>query len=158
MRDIQTDKLTYMMGLLDETRQEVTIADIDEFIFKIIEAAQNCEYGYEANLIAALVDARNTLAEQEAEDDEIEPGVSRLDAENRYVEKQIETYREAGYADDYAQESASWPDVLPLDANWPVELLDELARQDVVRQAVVHDQIRREMQKRQELEQVQNDD
>jgi len=157
MRDIQTDKLTYMMGLLDETRQEVTISDIDEFIFKIIEAAQNCEYGYEANLIAALVDARNTLAEHESEDDEIESGVSRLAAENRYVEKQIETYLEAGYADDYAQESASWPDVLPLDANWPVDLLDELARQDVVRQTVVHDQILREMQKSQELKQAQND-
>lgn len=148
MRDIQTDKLGYVMRRLDASRQEVTITDIDEFILKIIEAAHDYEHGYEANLIAALIDARNTLTEYEAEDDVIEePRLSRVAAENRYVEKQIETYREAGYTDDYAQESASWPDVLPLDANWPVELLDELARQDVVRQAVTHDQIRREMQK-----------
>ena len=47
-----------------------------------------------------------------------------------------------------AEESASWPDVLPLHANWDTKVLRELARKEVAHHLVVCDQIRAEMAKR----------
>lgn len=56
-------------------------------------------------------------------------------------------YVAAGCPENYADESASWPESLPLEADWDAELLEMLARKEVARHLVTMDQIRTEMEK-----------
>lgn len=146
-RDVTLDKIGYMMDRLGGN-DELTADDLEELINKVFVASFDFEYGFEADLIAALVDARHTLLDYDNQDDESIPTLNKTEAENWYVKCQKEMYMQAGHEEGYAEESSSWPDVLPLNANWDAAFLKTLARKEVAHHFVVMDQIRAEMEKR----------
>lgn len=149
-QDATLDKITYMLDRLGGD-DEVSVDDLESMINKVFVASFEYEYGFEANLIEALVDARNNIFEHENEDDDTPESLSGNAAEQWYRECQVKMYKQAGYAEDYAEESTMWPDALPLNAAWPRELLQRLARKEVAHHFVVLDQIRREMAKHKEV-------
>lgn len=147
-RDVSIDKIGYMMSRMGGD-DEITADDLEEMIHKVFTASFEFEHGFEADLIKALVDARYILlCHEETSDDDNPPTISGTDAEEWYVQCQTNMYLQAGANKSYAEESSSWPDSLPLQADWDADLLKELARKEVAHHLVVMDQIRAEMEKR----------
>lgn len=146
-RDITLDKIGYMLDRLGGN-DELTVDDLEELINKVFVASFDFEYGFEADLIRALVDARYHLLDYDNQDDESIPTLDKADAENWYLKCQKEMYMQAGCEEGYAEESSSWPDVLPLNANWDADFLKTLARKEVAHHFVVMEQVRAEMEKR----------
>jgi hypothetical protein len=147
-REVTLDKIGYMMDRLGDV--ELNVDDLETLIIKTFVASFDFEYGFEADLIAALVDARYQLLDYDNQDDEAVPTLDKTAAEKWYVECQKKMYMQAGCDEGYAEESSSWPDTLPLNASWDADLLKQLARKEVAHHLVVMEQIRNEMAKRQE--------
>lgn len=104
-------------------------------------------------VISALSRAVLDLAErayQEAcedlEDDQPEPPAptwfSGAGAEDFYHKAAVRCYLDAGFDKRYAEEAASWPDVLNHDTRYPVDLLVDFARLEVGHDLLVGDYIR----------------
>lgn len=146
-REATIDKISYMMDRMSGN-DEVTADDMESMIIKVFTASFEYEHGFEADLIKALVDARHVLlCHDETSDDDEPETLDAKEAEKWYVLCQKKMYMKAGYADSYAEESASWPESLPLHADWDAELLEQLARREVAHHFVVMEQIRAEMEK-----------
>lgn len=148
-QNVTLDKISYMMDRLGGS-DEITADDLESIIHKVFVSSFELEHGFEAALIRELVNARADIIEADAEDDNTPEYLSAKDAENYYLKSQIEMYKQAGYAQGYAEESAAWPDALPLHANWDCKFLRELARKEVAHHLVVLEQIREEIAKRTE--------
>ena len=147
-REVTLEKIGYMMDRIGGD-DELTADDLESLINKVFVASFEYEHGFEADLIRALVDARwNLLCHENESDADDPPTISGEEAEKWYIECQIEMYKQAGTDERYAEESASWPDSLPLHADWDVDLLKALARKEVAHHLVVMEEIRREMEKR----------
>jgi hypothetical protein len=150
--NVSLDKIAYMMDRMGGD-DELSADDLESMIVKVFVASFEYEHGFEANLIEALVDARRELLQYENDDDDDKYAVDDEDttaawAEKWYVKCQSDMYKQAGCDAGYAEESASWPDTLPLRANWDKDILKMLARKEVAHHLVVMDQIREEMKKR----------
>lgn len=149
------DKIEYMMNRLGGD-DEVTADDLESMIIKVFVASFDYEHGFEAELIGALVNARRELLIHENEDDDDDKyavddsGLTAEWAEKWYLECQKKMYMQAGCNEGYAEESASWPNTLPLRADWDKDFLRTLARKEVAHHLVVMDQIRAEMSKKAE--------
>lgn len=148
-RDVTIDKIGYMLDRLGGN-DELTADDLEALIIKVFVASFDFEYGFEAELISALVDARYQLLDYDNQDDNSIPTLDKAAAEKWYVECQKKMYMQAGCDEGYAEESSSWPDTLPLNASWDADLLKQLARKEIAHHLVVMEQIRNEMAKRQE--------
>lgn len=144
--DVTLDKISYMMDRMTGN-DELTADDLETLIHKTFASSFEFEYGFEPELIAALVDARYAIRNQDNNEDEDATVLAGTDAENWYLACQKKMYMKAGCAESYAEESASWPDSLPLHADWDAELLEQLARKAVAHHLVVMEQVRREMEK-----------
>ncbi|NDC55270.1 MAG: hypothetical protein EBZ69_00285 [Alphaproteobacteria bacterium] len=137
---------------------EIAPDDLEATIRKVFIASFEYEHGFEASLIRALVDARHVLlCHENTSDDDDPPTLSSDEAEKWYLKCQKEMYVQAGCDEGYAEESASWPDALPLIADWDAQLLKDLARTDVAHHLVVMEQIRAEMEKEKAKENVNAD-
>lgn len=144
------DKIAYMMDRMSGD-DELTPDDMENMIIKVFVASFEYEHGFEADLIEALVHARRELLQHEDDDDKYavdDADMTAAWAEKWYVQCQKQMYMQAGCAEGYAEESSSWPDALPLRADWDKDLLRTLARKEVAHHLVVIDQIRAEMEKR----------
>lgn len=147
-RDVTLDKIGYMMDRLGGD-DELSADDLESMIHKVFVASFEYEYGFEASLIRALVDARwQLLCHENTSDVDDPPTLDSGEAEKWYLKCQKEMYMQAGCDEGYAEESASWPDALPLIADWDADLLRQLARKEVAHHLVVMEQIRAEMEKR----------
>ena len=147
-REVTLEKIGYMMDRLGGD-DELDADDMESMINKVFVASFEYEHGFEADLIRALVDARyNLLCHENTSDDDDPPTLSGNEAEQWFLKCQVEMYKQAGCDERYSEESASWPDSLPLNADWDVDLLKALARKDVAHHLVVMEQIRAEMEKR----------
>lgn len=104
-------------------------------------------------VISALSRALLDLAElayreacDELEDDQQEPQApiwfSGAGAEDFYHKAAVRCYIDAGFDKRYAEEAASWPDVLNHDTRYPVDLLVDFARLEVGHDLLVGDYIR----------------
>lgn len=144
---VSLDKIGYMMNKLGGD-DELCVDDLEEMIVKVFVSSFEQEHGFEAALVRALLAARCDLMAAEAEDDDGPPLVPREDVENKYLKFQRDMYVSAGFDPGYAEESASWPDALPLDGDWDEKFLRELARKEVAHHLIVLDQIRAEMEKK----------
>ncbi len=144
--NVTLDKIEYLMNRMGGD-DEITVDDLESMAVKIFVASFEYEHGFEADLIAALVNARHVLRTEEADNDEEPETLSGDAAEQWYLKCQVEMYQQAGYDIGYAEESASWPDTLPLQADWDKPFLKSLARKEVAHHFVVMDQIREEMKK-----------
>lgn len=143
---VSLDKIGYMMNKLGGD-DELSVDDLEEMIVKVFVSSFEQEHGFEADLVRALLAARRDLLSAESEDDEDPVLVDRNDVENKYLKFQRDMYVSAGFDPGYAEESASWPDALPLDGDWDEKFLREIARKEVAHHLVVIDQIRAEMEK-----------
>ena len=65
-----------------------------------------------------------------------------INAETIYRATAIECYRQAGFDQKYADEAASWPDVLDYNAAYPGDLLRDFAKLEVGHDFLVGDYIR----------------
>jgi hypothetical protein len=65
-----------------------------------------------------------------------------INAETIYRATAIECYRQAGFDQKYAEEAASWPDVLDYNAAYPGDLLRDFAKLEVGHDLLVGDYIR----------------
>ena len=83
----------------------------------------------------------------ETDEEEMPELLDKKAAEQYYLQCQKEMYMQVGHTEPYAEESSSWPDALPLQADWDAEFLKTLARKEVAHHLVVMDQIRAEMEK-----------
>lgn len=63
-------------------------------------------------------------------------------AEDFYYKAVVRLYREAGFDQKYAEEAASWPDVLNHATRYPVDLLVDFAKLEVGHDLLVGDYIR----------------
>lgn len=145
-REVMLDKISYMMDRM-AGNDELSVDDLESMIHKVFVASFEFTHGFEASLIHALLDARHALIEAESETDENDY-LSGEDAEKWYLQCQVDMYKQAGCDEGYAQESASWPDSLPLNAEWQRQILKDLARKEVAHHLVVMEQIRAEMEKK----------
>lgn len=147
-REVTLDKIGYLMARMSGD-DELSAEDLESMIHKVFTAGFEYEHGFEADLIKALVDARYVLLCHEGTSDDDDPEtLSSEEAEKWYLTCQKKMYMKAGCSDSYAEESASWPESLPLNADWDDELLEQLARKEVAHHLVVMEQIRAEMEKR----------
>ena len=146
-RDVTLDKITYMMDRMGGN-DEVTVDDMEELIVKTFVSSFELEHGFEADLIRGLLAARYHIMEADTDDEEMPPLLDKAAAEQHYLQCQKEMYMQIGHNESYAEESSSWPDALPLQADWDAEFLKTLARKEVAHNLVVMDQIREEMEKR----------
>lgn len=145
--DVTLDKITYMMDRMGGN-DEVTVDDMEELIVKTFVSSFELEHGFEADLIRALLGARYSLMDAETDEEEMPELLDKKAAEQYYLQCQKEMYMQVGHTEPYAEESSSWPDVLPLQADWDADFLKTLARKEVAHHLVVMDQIREEMEKR----------
>jgi hypothetical protein len=147
-REVTLEKIGYMMDRLGGD-DELSADDLESMLIKVFVASFEYEHGFEADLIKALVDARwKLLCHENTSDDDDPPTLSSDEAEKWYIKCQIDMYKQAGADAGYAEESASWPDSLPIIADWDADLLKQLARKEVAHHLVVMEQIRAEMEKR----------
>jgi hypothetical protein len=65
-----------------------------------------------------------------------------INAETIYRFTAIECYKQAGFDQNYAEEAASWPDVLDYNATYPGDLLRDFAKLEVGHDLLVGDYIR----------------
>lgn len=146
-RDVTLEKIGYMMNRLGGD-DELSADDLEALIIKVFVSSFEYEHGFEAALIRELLHARNDLMNHEltSDDDEISLVPDR-EVEDKYLQFQREMYVAAGYDPEYAEESASWPDALPLNGDWDEEFLRDMARKEVAHHLVVHEQIRAEIEK-----------
>lgn len=144
--DVTLDKITYMMDRMGGN-DEVTADDMEELIVKTFVSSFELEHGFEADLIRALLEARYSLMDAETDEEEMPELLDKKAAEQYYLQCQKEMYMQVGHLEAYAEESSSWPDALPLQADWDAEFLKTLARKEVAHHLVVMDQIRAEMEK-----------
>lgn len=143
---VSLDKIGYMMNKLGGD-DELSVEDLEEMIVKVFVSSFEQEHGFEAALVRALLAARYDLMAAEAEDDEEPTLVPPEQVESKYLKFQVDMYVSAGFDKGYAEESASWPDALPLNGDWDAKFLREMARKEVAHHMVVLDQIRAEMEK-----------
>jgi hypothetical protein len=103
-------------------------------------------------VIPAVASALIALAELEYKelDEELEydqrpdapTSFKGVNAETLYRTAVIELYRQAGFDQKYAEEAASWPDVLDYNAAYPGDLLRDFAKLEVGHDLLVGDYIR----------------
>lgn len=142
---VSLDKIGYMMNKLGGD-DELSVDDLESMIVKVFVSSFEQEHGFEADLVRALLAARHDLMAADADE---EPAlVPPEEVENKYLKAQRDMYVSAGYDPGYAEESASWPDALPLSGDWDEKFLREMARKEVAHHLVVLDQIRAEMSKK----------
>jgi hypothetical protein len=67
---------------------------------------------------------------------------SGVNAETIYCHTAIEHYRKAGFDQKYAEEAASWPDVLDYRSAYPADLLRDFAALEVGHDLLVGDYLR----------------
>ena len=136
-RDVTLDKIGYMMDRMGGD-DELSTDDLESMINKVFVASFEYEHGFEADLIKALVDARyDLLCHENTSDDDDPEIISGTDAEEWYVNCQTQMYVQAGCQQGYAEESSSWPESLPLNADWDADLLKHLARKEVAHHLIV---------------------
>jgi hypothetical protein len=134
-------RLAYLVA----NKTPITPDEISAIICRVFVGSFVDEAGYETtaleHLVALLYDMRAT---QEAEKDEgtIVPFVEGADAEMLYVETTRAAYLVNGFDAHYANEAASWPEVLPMNVRWDPDLLAVLARLEVGHDLVVMDVVR----------------
>lgn len=154
------------MKLRDEymraDRDPVTENDLANMIRRSF-AAQICDDGEldddeHKEMLTHLIQAHHVLrlATARAKDDEngIDTPTDVLTvtdtaAERCYFQAYISAHVKAGASEGYAEESAWWPDALPLKAPWDPELLAELARLEVGSELVTADYIRERIKREQ---------
>lgn len=146
-RDVTLDKIGYMMGRMGGD-DELSVDDLESLIIKVFVSSFEYAHGFEAALIQELLAARYALMDFEAEDENEIETIDGAEAEQYYLKCQAQMYQQAGCTKEYAEESASWPDELPLHAQWDKKFLREMARKEIAHHLVVMDQIRAEMEKR----------
>ena len=146
-RDVTLDKIGYMMNRMGGD-DELSVDDLESMIIKVFVSSFEYAHGFEAALIRELLAARYDLINHAAEDDNELETLAAKEAEQYYLQCQSEMYQQAGCHKDYADESASWPDELPLHAQWDKKFLRDIARKEVAHHLVVMDQIRTEMEQR----------
>lgn len=146
-RDVTLDKIGYMMNKLGGD-DELSVDDLESMIIKVFVSSFEYEHGFEAALIRELLHARYDLINHESEDDIDLDIIPDNKVEGYYLQCQSEMYQQAGYSKDYADESASWPDALPLNGDWDKKFLRDIARKEIAHHLVVMEQIRAEMEKR----------
>ena len=144
---VSLDKIGYMINKLGGD-DELSVDDLEEMIVKVFVSSFEQEHGFEAALVRALLAARHDLIAAEADDDEEPALVPPKEVETKYLKFQSDMYVSAGYTKEYGDESASWPDALPLNGDWDADFLKQLARKEVAHHLVVMDQVRAEMEKR----------
>lgn len=149
-RDVTLEKIGYLMNRMGG-EAELSVDDLDSMIIKVFVSSFEYEHGFEAALIRELLAARhNLMAAEYTSDDDIDeelPLIPREDVENKYLKFQRDMYVSAGFDPGYAEESASWPDTLPLDGDWDEKFLRDIARKEVAHHLVVLEQIRAEAAK-----------
>ena len=147
---VSLDKIGYMMNKLGGD-DELSVDDLESMIVKVFVSSFEQEHGFEADLVRALLAARHVLLSDDyTSDDDIEeelPLIPPGEVEAKYLKFQVDMYVSAGFDKGYAEESASWPDALPLNGDWDEKFLREMARKEVAHHLVVLDQIRAEMEK-----------
>lgn len=148
-RDVTLDKIGYMMNRMGGD-DEISVDDLESMIIKVFVSSFEYAHGFEAALIRELLAARYDLLSYEytSDDDDHIETLDAEEAEQYYLKCQTEMYMQAGCEQGYAEESASWPDELPLHAQWDKQFLRDLARKEVAHHLVTMDQIRAEMEKR----------
>lgn len=130
-------KLAYIVAEKDS----ITIEEIRQLIRRVFAAYFCEEWGYEKELISNLVNAlyaARLVEEDKLSDDsdgDTPPAwlttLSNSEAENAYCEECVRLYMANGADRAFAEEASSWPDVLPLDAYWDRQMLNELAALEV---------------------------
>lgn len=99
-----------------------------------------------ATAIVELAELKHQEACDELEDgQEAPPGPTSFkggNAEEVYYKAAVRAYRSAGCDQKYAEEAASWPDVLNNTTAYPSDLLVEFARLEVGHDLLVGDYIR----------------
>lgn len=143
---VSLDKIGYMMNKLGGD-DELSVDDLESMIVKVFVSSFEQEHGFEAALVRELLSARHDLMASEADDDKEPALVPPEDVETKYLKFQRDMYVSAGFDPGYAEESASWPDALPLNGDWDEKFLREMARKEVAHHLIVLDQIRAEMKK-----------
>jgi hypothetical protein len=149
--DVTLDKIAYMMDRVGG-HDEVTVDDMEELIVKTFVSSFELEHGFEADLIRALLAARYHIMVDETDEEEMPPLLDKTAAEKHYLQCQKEMYMQIGHNESYAEESSSWPDALPLQADWDADFLKTLARKEMAHHLVVMEQIREEMEKRKNVD------
>lgn len=82
------------------------------------------------------------LDDEDAQPPETPAWVVSTEAEHFYYNTVVRLYREAGFDQKYAEEAASWPDVLNLNTRYQTDLLTDFAKLEVGHDLLVSDYIR----------------
>ena len=139
-------RLNYMMA----NKDPVTESELYDMIRRLFAAYLCGEDGIVTDLIQILVDAHFVLREDAAAQTVVDDAGKPADvielrdsaAEQCYVAAARAAYRAGGFNQQYAEEAAMWPDVLPLDCPWCPELLKDLAELEVGYELVAADYMR----------------
>lgn len=105
---------------------------------------------YTANCLAQVRvhNARETGTEEQQLDDAV-PVVQGAAAEKYYTDYVVQLLIANGDDKLYAEESASWPDVLPYGALWCPDVLEKIAKLEVGHHLLVRDYLQATVQRRQ---------
>lgn len=150
------EKADARLAYLVTNKVPVTAEEIKALITRVFTGSFIEECGHEKStiqhLVSLLYDLNVAAAEATAENEDRDAVeyVEGNAAESLYVATAKTAYLENGFDANYAEEAASWHEVLPMNANWDPELLTSLARLEVGHDLVVMDVIKNMTQARQE--------
>jgi hypothetical protein len=145
-------RLTYLVA----NKDPLTETELRALILRVFAAHFCKEEGGETEVIQALTDAlfEYRMAKAIKDDEDRKDGwetvvgdITGVDAERYYLDTCIAAYKDSGFDAKYAEESAMWPDVLPMKATWDKEMLQALALLEVGHDLMTMD-VMREMHNR----------
>jgi hypothetical protein len=145
-------RLNYMVADREPiTENEIRAQIIRIFTACFVEEETGREEEIITLLLSVLLHLREAAADRDNEDD-VPAAVETLrgtDAEEYYVQAAREAYIAEGMGEHYANESASWPEILPMNADWDTDILTELAQLEVGHELVSMDYTRALIQREQ---------
>ena len=140
-------RLTYLVA----NKISLTETELRALILRVFAAHFCEEEGGETevlrSLASALYEYRLAAAIQADEDrkdgwETVVEALANANAERYYRDVCITAYRDNGFDEKYAEESATWPDVLPMAAPWDKETLRALAHLEVGHDLLTMDVVR----------------
>jgi hypothetical protein len=139
-------RLTYLVA----NKISLTETELRALILRVFAAHFCEEEGGETEVLRALASAlfeykQATKAQADVDDEDpmIEAVcLSGAPAEQFYLDVTKTAYLDNGFDAKYAEESATWPDVLPMDAPWDKETLRALAHLEVGHDLLTMDVVR----------------
>jgi hypothetical protein len=132
--------LDVRMAYLAAEKESISPEEIRRLICRVFASYFCQEWGYETDLLRNLVNALYSARIVEAQlIDENGDGGNKTnvlaftgaDAEQHYLALVKQLYMDNGSDELYANEIATWPEVLPIDAFWDYETLRAVAVLDV---------------------------